>query len=130
MCDYFVFGIDETPWWFKQTKYIIPGTFFVSDTKGMTHEFVDYDKFSERYEIIHHITENECIESHPATSVAGMPYVDSGGVPSQYCDVNKCGECTSKKLPDDTVFEYIIYNINSSIPKPCYISTKTFPSFF
>ncbi len=89
VCEYFVFGIDETPWWFKQTKYINPGTFFVSDTKGMIHEFGDYDKFSERCEIIHHITENECIESHPATEVDGMPYVDSGGVPSQYCDTSK-----------------------------------------
>ena len=33
--------------------------------------------------------------------------------PDEYVDINRSGECMSKKFPDDTVFEYFIYSEDS-----------------
>ncbi len=115
VCEYFVFGVDVIPDWCSKDSLVSYG-YYINDNCGDLRVFYTTSEFNSFYEDVSELEDISTytgVESHPANEVDGMPYVDSGGVPSQYCDVNRCGECTSKKLPDDTVFEYIIYNINS-----------------
>ena len=101
VCDYFVYCdmLTNIPSWYKKIgSNLKTGNHLVRDKYELIYVFDDYEKFSEQYEIVHPITEGECVESPPATEdilEKGRGHVEAFN--NRMDELNGLGICKNKR---------------------------------